>query len=544
MPGKDHVDFYYVKFSARAELQGEEIDITGFDIDYALNKIPVATIYPTVGREPTNNKEAKAVEALLDAQPFTPIKIYATFETDKDSPSDEKGFPYGSETLLFDGYITGITYQSNRSPAGGSIMLTAGAMGWLTGLRGTTCQTSKSTVKGPGGFAELLNLNNKRITMFDYKMAFATDGSGIVTDLWKEFIKPFFAELVNTNSVWGDSPNDSARSALRKMDNEKVFSGDATNELPLTFGEDAKNIEIVKEFVGQEMSRDIYKLWRNADLWSALMSLAYTFKFAIVPTIETASCVPAYGALNGEPHRYITTGEYTGIQLNVNTPFKIVKVVLTSTMGVSPFSPTPIPSAIVGLHSAESAWNDPELGARGQTVTEEAPAWLAGLTPVGKITRDSLGGDQLIIPDAVNPTANVTTPADDYQKFYSKYLTSDLGDRYAKTIAQHMLFAERAGVVSGRFRLDIAPGSLIKVQVIDDKFAEEGADEKAIYGQVQAVRLSVKAGAAGSVGSAQTDIVLGYVRTATEHEAAGDALTASSHPLYYTRFVGAKLWNE
>ena len=86
MPGKDHVDYYYVKFSARAELKGEEIDITGFDITYGVNSIPTATIYPTIGREPTNNKEAKAVEVLLKAQPFTSVKIYATFETDKDNP--------------------------------------------------------------------------------------------------------------------------------------------------------------------------------------------------------------------------------------------------------------------------------------------------------------------------------------------------------------------------------------------------------------------------------------------------------------------------
>jgi hypothetical protein len=297
--------------------------------------------------------------------------------------------------------------------------------------------------------------------------------------------------------------------------------------------------------VGQALARDVYTTWRSADLWAALMNIAYTFKFAIVPTIKSASCVAAYPALNGKEHRYITTNDYTDIQLRVNTPAKVVKVVVVGQLASSPYAPTPVTSAIIGLHSAENVWNDPELGARGHTITINAPAWLAGLTPIGSITRDSLGGNDILIPDALNPNAHVITPADDYQEVYSKYVTSDLGDRYAKVIAQSMLFAERRGSVTGRFRLDIAPGSLVKVQVINDKFAEEDAEEKAIYGQVQTVSLSVRAGAVGASGTAQTVFNIGYIRTAAEHEFAGDALTASSHPLYKdTRFVGAKLCNE
>ena len=544
MPGKDHVEYYYVRCRAYAELQGTQIDITGYEITYALNSIPIAQIFPTVGREPINNKEAKAVDALLNAQPFTPVKIYSKFETDKDSPADDPGFPYDEDVLVFDGYITGVTYQSTRNPAGGSVSLVAGAMGWLTGLRGTTAQTNTATVKGPGGFAELANLNNGKITMFSTQMAFTADGRGIVTDLWKEFVKPFFFDLIDNESVWGEAPNDSADAALSKMDDENVFSGDATNQLPLTFGEGADDIEIVKEYVGQGISKEVYAVWRHADLWTALRNIADKFMFFIVPLIETASCVPAYGALAGEPHRYITTDEYHDIRINMMTPSKVVKVVITGDEHSSPFSPTPIPSAIIGLHSVEDVWADPELAVRGFTVAIPAPDWLNGVTPVGKITRDSLGGDQLVIPDAVNPTANVTTPAIDYQEFYGKYVTSDIGDRCAKTIAQHMIFAERTGSVTGRYRLDIGPGSLIKVQVIDDKFAEEGADEKALYGQVQAVRLSMRAGAAGAVGSAHTSFNLKYVRTAQEQEGVGGALTSQNHPLYNKRFVGVKLWSE
>lgn len=542
MPSKDHVDFYYVRFSARADLNGQDVDVAGFSINYALDMIPTAEIYPTVGREPVNNKEARAVEALLEAQPFTPVKIYAKFETEKDNPGDDPGFPYDEDVLLFDGYITGITYQSTRNPAGGAVSLVAGAMGWLAGLRGTTTQSTTATVKGPGGFKELLNLYNTKITYFNIKMPFALDGSGIVTDLWKRFVKPFFTTLVDSPSVWGDAPNDSASSALSRMDKDAFASTNAQLPFQITVKGDI-GIDFAKEYVGQSIGRAIYGVWRKGDLWQALQWVANEFKFSVVPLIETASCVPVYGALNGKPHRYITTNDYNDIRLDVMTPMKIVKVAVVGSTITSGWSPTPITSAVLGLHSAEEAWNDPELGARGHTITVPAPAWLEGLVPIGKVSRDSLGGENLLIPDASNPSANATEPADDYQEIYSNYVKSEIGDLYAKTIAQHLLFAERRGTVTGRFRLDISPGSLVKVQVINDKFAEEGAEEKALYGLVMQVGLEVRAGAEGGSGRASTSFSLGFVRTAAEHEGKGDALTASAHPLYDRRFVGAKLWS-
>ena len=544
MPGKDHTNYYYVRFSAYAELAGEQIDIAGMSISYALNSIPTAQIYLTVGREPENNKEAKAVDKLLAAQPFTSIKVYAKFETTKDNPSDDPGFPIGKDVLLFDGYITGVTYKTSRSPAGGSVSLVAGAMGWLAGLRGTSAQTAKSTVKGPGGFAEIANLNNGGLSLFNVKQAFAEGVSGIPTDLWKKFIKPFFNEITKTKAVWGDSPNTSALSALGKMDNETVFSGKATNSLPFKFGENADDINIVGEFFGQDIGNHIFKLWRRANLWDALLSIGQDFGFSVVPLIDTASCVAVYPALNGEAHRYITTNDYSDISLDVKTSMKIVKVVVAGTIHSSPFSPTPITSVIVGMHSAEAAWADSALGALGQTIVRPAPPWLAAMTPIGIITRDSVGSDKLLIPDATNPTANVEVPETDYQEFFNRYLTSDLGDRYAKTIAQALLFADRSGTLSGRFRLDIGPGSLVKVQVIDDKFSEEGAPEKAIFGMVQSVNLELNAGRGGAVGMASTKFTLKFVRPAQEHELAGNALTSAEHPLYNTRFTGVKLWSE
>lgn len=544
MPGKDHTDYFYVKFSAYALLGGEQIDIAGMTVTYGLDSIPTAEIYPTVGREPRNNIEARAVEKLLAAQPFTTLSLYAKFETDNDSPSDLPGFPYNKDVLLFDGYISGVTYDTSRNPAGGWVSVKASAMGWLTALRGTTAQTSKSTVKGPGGFAEAANLNNKKLMLFNIKQAFAADGVGVTTNIWKEFVKEFFFELMDSPSVWGDSPNDSAYAALERMDDESVFSGSASNELPITLGELAGNATEVAEFFGQDIGNHIYKLWRDANLWDALMSIAEDFKFSVVPLIKTASCVPAYPALNGEPHRYITTSDYHTINLTANTPMKIVKVVLTGNMQSSPFAVSMVPGAVVGLHSAEDAWSDPEIGAKGQTLALPAPPWLVAATPIGRLTRGSLGQNKLLIPDADNPTANVETPDADYQQIYGNLVTSELGDLLAKAMCQPLLFAERFGTVDGRFRLDIAPASIVRIQVIDDKFAEKGVPEKSVYGQVQTVTLELNAGKDGSTGTAGTKLFVKYLRTEAEHELPGPALTSPDHPLYGERFTGVELWTE
>ena len=537
---KDHVDYYYVKWSAYATLGGSRIDIASFKLNYALDKIPEATIFPTVGIEPRSKTEAKAVKALLETEPYTPVEIFVRGETAMDSPqgSQTPGFPYNDDVMVFKGFYQGVGYQAQRSPAGGSVKLTGSVAHWLTSLTGTSSKNKVTAVKGPGGFAEIANIGAKP-GLFDIKALISAGIGSASANIWTEFAKLFFYELADNPDVWGESDNTSALDALDDMDDEDVFTGKADNSLviPADLTGDVPD-EMLVRFYAKGIAEPLFAAWRQHSLWDALGLIASEFAFRMVPLIKTATCAPVFGALGGDPFVTVGTDEYSDCFIYSSTPAMITKLVLTGqvAMATSPYSAVPIVSAIIGIASAEDVW-DSEVN--GITVEDRAPLWLANLSAIGPLTRESLGGDAGVIPDAVNPEANAKAPPYDYQEKFNNYLTSDIGDRVAKTRLFDKLLENRAGWISGRFRLDVCPGSTIKVQVIDDKFSKFNDDPKYVFGLVEGVELTMSAGAAGSVGHASTRFALKYVRTAVEHAGFGGFMTAEEHPVYEAKFVGA-----
>lgn len=545
---KDHVDYYYVRWYAYATLAGERIDIAGFDITYELDGIPQATIYPTIGTEPVSGKEAGAVSALLAAYPYTPLQIYIKGETDLDSPQGQQspGFPFNEFIKVFDGYYQGVGYRSSRSPAGGSVQVTGSAAHWLTALTGTSSKDTANTVKGPGGFAEVANLGQGP-GLFDIQAAIAgQEGFAATTELWTEFIKQMFYVIADTKSVWGESDNTSALSALDRMDDQKVFVDNASNQLKINLLAGI-NVppDMLTRFFGDSVAQPLFERWQEANLWTALLDAAGKFGFRIVPLIDTATCAPVFGALGGEPFTYITTAEYDDCFIVAATPTMVTKVVLVGRVAgsvVSVFSGKPVTSAVMGIASAEEAWKNPENNIGGVTLSIDAPSWIEGEVSVGPLTRQSLGGPRGIIPDAVNPAINAIAPDYDYADKYNNYLTSTLGDKVAQTILYNEMLKYRSGRVSGRFRLDICPGSTVGLQVIDDKFSKFNESPQYMFGLVHGVRLTMQAGGAGSSGTAKTSFELRFMRTGTEHTGHGSYFTAPEHPIYETHFLGTKLW--
>ena len=540
---KNRDNYYYVRCSAYAELDGKQLDITGFEVEYKLDSIPTVRLFPTVGREPRSNKEAKAVDAFLKASEYTKLKVYAKFETKQDNPdASDAGFPYDKDVLVFDGYFMGISYQSTRSPAGGSIALVCDGAGWLTGLAGSTLQNSFSTAKGPGGFSELANTKGAGLGLFDVQSSFFAAAEGTITSLWLDYIKPLFLEIVNNKSVWGESPNTSALAALQRMDGNIFIGPDAPNSLSFESFTASLDVTLLAKFLTTQVGMIAYRTWRSADLWTSLRRMAELFLFRIVPTIDTAACAPVYPVLGGAVYKTITANDYHSISLRARTSAKFTKYVLVGDIGTisSPWGPIPRYSGILGFFDVGQT-----LGGdtRGLTIVEQAPLWIEAEAPSGAMTRLSLGGNKFAIPDAASPGAFNAAPELDYQKLYNDQMQSELGDSYAKARVQPLNLVERYGGVEGRFRLDIAPGSTIAVELIDDKFSQDGAEPPVLIGLVEAVTLVMSSGKAGPIGNASTALALSHLRSQAEHDKA-NILTSTDHPIYHQRFVGLKLWSE
>ena len=557
--GKDHTNYYRVKYTAYAELDGEKVDIVGFQAKYELDRIPTIKVWPTIGRDPSNDKEAEAVSKFLDADQYTPLKVYANFETEMDNPEeDEPGFPYGEDVLIFDGYLMGSDYTTSRSPVSGTMRLEVSGANWLTGLAGTDSHTEGTTVKGPAGWDELANPSSpdgtKGVGVLDIQALITVNPERAAIDFWLQYVKLVFRSITRNRSVWGATENESAFKALTNMDNTKAFTGDATNVLRLNFGGGDVDLEFLGQFLTQFVSKKIFSMWRHGEggsLWGALDVIRQLFLFHVVPLIETAGCCAVYGALGGEPHRTITTNDYTAINMysvaqKMTTKYVVVGGQDTFTV---PRSTTPRKSGtqgLIGFYDINKEIRKAGDVVVGQSIIARAPMWLAAETEIGVITRESLGvgGEKFGIPDAMNPDAYTGAPEKDYQLLYNNVRTSELGDNYAKAKLQEANLVTRGGGLSGRFRLDISPGSLVKVEVIDDKFADADAEPKYVFGMVNTVLLELDSGRSSPIGTAATTFALKYVRTEEEHDK--DYLTSKGHPLWGVagseRFVGTKLW--
>jgi len=546
-------NYYHVRWSAHAELDGQRIDISFLQAVYMLDAIPTITFSPVVGVNASSGEDAGGVEQLLNAAPFTPIKVYIKGETDEDGPqgSGTPGFKYNTDVLIFDGYFTGVTYQSLRSAIGGTVTVRAEAASWLVGLLGTTVHNQYTAIKGPGGFAEIASVGNEAnptLAPCNISNVFVAGADQAVADLWREFIKPLFNAITEVESVWGSEDNTSAIDALDKMDNDAGFPGDSA-DITLSFGSLAPAVskETFGEWLGSSVAKHLFYAWKCGSLWEALISLSKEFRFRIVPLIETATCAPVFGALGGDAYIVVGADEYHDITMAMQTPEMITKIVVVSSGSAitHPFSGKPITSAVVGEASAKEAFAGPLLEVAGKAVKIQAPTWLVNEPAIGRFTKISLGKDKMAIPDASNPGAFTSTPSgdDDYIETLNTFLRTEAGDAFAKTVMYDTLLASRVGGLAGRFRLDIAPGSTIAVEVIGGKFSQ-GATDQYIYGLVQGVTLEMNAGDSGGSGRAVTVLGLSYVRTGQEHTGYGGYMTEDEHPLYKTAYRGTKLWIE
>ena len=547
-------NYYRVKWSGYAEIGGERIEIAQLVITYALDSVPLAAFTPVVGRDPRTGEEQNAIDSLLDAEPYIEVKIYVKGETEEDSPqgSGTPGFKYDEDMLVFDGYYQGVRYVSGMNPAGGSVVVAGIAAGWLTGLIGTNAQTRLNTVKGPGSFAEVANVSvegsENPVAMVNVTSAFSVAADKAVTDLWKEFIKPLFTAITETKAVWGSSDNTAAVSALDRMDDEAAFPADSA-DTTLSFGAVRGDVpeKAIGEWLGNSVARRVYYDWRGSTLWDALVNMGRDFLFRIVPLIETATCAPVFGALGGDPYMVIKPDEYHDVTMNAQTPEIVTKVVVVSSAAAipGPFQAAPKIGAVIGIASCEEVWGGPVLPAAGETVRVDAPDWLAAETSVGYMTRQSLG-DRINVPDAVNPDAFLVVPEEekDYRKIYNNYLSSEIGNKFAQTIMHDVMFNTRSGTVTGRFRLDISPGSTIAVELIGGgKFSDDN-EPRYVYGLVEETRITMNAGTAGGSGFASTSYRMTNIRTAQEHTGYGGYLTNDVHPLYDVAFRGTKLWTD
>jgi hypothetical protein len=171
---------------------------------------------------------------------------------------------------------------------------------------------------------------------------------------------------------------------------------------------------------------------------------------------------------------------------------------------------------------------------KGAVMIGQAPAWLASMVSPSLYGDDASGAFDGC-SNSLSPGDGKDTGARDKIPAKGKKIKAAL-DAYARCRYAQEVLKGRMQVVSGIFRVDIAPGSLVRIEGASEKFIGDYDGLAGIaFGQVLRVTLVLDAEAP----SAGTAFHVGFVRS--EWENGRDATSVDAHPIYKKAFNGCPL---
>ena len=537
-------DLYYVRVSAKAKIGGTEYPLRGFDVTYELDEVPKATLEIALGRGmsgPGKNKVSSGHGMLESIKPFTPVEISVNLKADPPgrftSSKDDSGLKDGEDQVIFTGFL--FTPEQTKDRVGVSAAMTFRALGYPAALGGST-QFGTGLINvwsdsGPGKLIARLGTGvEPKGKGGDGKAEGATLSSIDAFLLEKSqpkkilnrFILLLFQRFLNlTSSFNKDSSNLSARAALNRM----IGSPLGVPDLELDYG------RIKSKYYDRALCRyyvrNAFEPWRNpltgGDLWSALRALANQALFKIVPAINHDAMAPVTYGLGGEAWRSFEPSDYWTIQM-LPDQFTPEFYSYVWKVGVS------MPAANYSHYQNEYqigkvlGYSQLPLGilveapVEGKLITVPPPDFLICPGPPG--SDSGLGG--ATVPDAADPTTNYAET--NFGDELNVWVKLAMGNGYASAVLRDRMFEHRKCEITGRFRLDIAPGSLVKIKTIGERFVSESEE---LYGHATRVYLR------GEPGRMETTVRVTAVRTQAEH----DRFTVDRHPLFERRWVGAML---
>ncbi len=309
----------------------------------------------------------------------------------------------------------------------------------------------------------------------------------------------------------------------------------------------------------------------NETFWDRLLRAASNFQFSIVPAVNRATVVPITPSGNGEPHRVIKASEIFSIESSGITD-RIPRGMALWTPESQSFSgilsgfslKAPSQADFIGRFDLKKALDDEVEKARNNTkltdvqklaletnaevaglglwIFRTIPMWLADYNAFDSALADSVrkpDSKTVSIPTAYSlgkkPDPPPDTDAEEDQEILKRV---SLGDRWAHTSFLDEAFRSRVAVMSGKFRVDIAPGSTVRMETIGGNIKNipgTNAYTGSLQGLVNQVTLQLDAETA----TAATILSLSHVRN--ESEIVSKSFSPDKHPLYNESYAGGLL---
>lgn len=528
----------------------QKIDILKFSSQFGLNSIPQATCSVALGVSASDTKNVSTAHGILSklkykvkARVYAIVKQIVTEIPPNIKVNDDSDIFNGKPFLLFDGYTSGSGYRRS----GSSIEYVVSLEHWLSDL---TASSALSPDLQPGvPFSLFFPSVRPSIESEIYpgvKTTLAGDVysfSAVQQDLWGLGIKKFLTDVANKNALstaqedltgvgviggggagaFLTEKNTSALSALAK------FLSTGPYHVPLKFKDNGNTAQIVCNIL-RSMANKSMSAFEGTTFWDNIMIQGASLMYNVAPTVNWAIVVPRLPNYR-EALKTIYTSEITSFDISTGMPRFLKGVLLKCGQASSHGLPGVGPNNVPGSSSALSFYNSGLYvvkNAVGTMLVQNGPDWL----------------DLPAEPDTVSNASPVhNLQANQNQNAINTAIgkaiegNKNTANAVAQVIYANEILKYRSGSVSGRLRMDICPGSIVKIDTQSVRGSAISLQyDYPIFGCVDQVSVYIDAVAA----QASTSFTVSNVRSETENS--DDTLTLSENPIYESVWKGAPLY--
>jgi hypothetical protein len=523
------------KFRVWCTVDDKEFQVTSFHTSFEINAIPTAQIAVPVGRNVYTEESAQIHTSVREFKISNVVKVYMSVETP--GGADDEDWPAG-DILIFEGFLSGTGFRKSVT----EVSYILHVQHWLVQLTYSSCLSADSHPMNPaqltypsivplrvasGGGA--LGVNGQLPYGFESAISEEIGSDG---DLWGDVLLPWLVKTANENFYdsyderidstvvsAGERPNTAALAALKRLS----LVGDYK---PLVLDLAAVDSDTIASAIEQDVQQTTYMSFANTTFWNKIIrDFGGNYLFSVVPRISDAYVAPRIGGIRSVFRHSIEADEYASVDMGarLEQPLKGVGIVASGAVLSGPFANE------VGI----GGWYSPDEDEDGLIMIRGGPAWLqyalipasfaaVSAAPTGVVGSSSQpgGGIQGTQPDITTSSQTLKT----------------MLDRYAEAVYVHEALKARQGSLTGKLRFDIAPGSIVKIEVAGDAFIPEDRLGGALYAHILRVTIAIK------YGQASTSFVLSHIRT--EEENAKDGLSIDRHPIYDATWTGTSLSDD
>lgn len=516
-------------FKAWAVIDGKTLDCSSFESNWAPDTVPTANINLALGREVRSLKTSLAHRLKLSQK----IKVKVYWEAKNLSGTFKEKWKNGTQ-LLFDGDVVGQGYRRN----GGVASLSLALQHWIGRLGSGSCISGSSH---PSNSADLTfspaapsnlcadisaHAGPENTDIFQYVK------KGLTTDLWENGLKPWFKclatqEAFNLHGLIPGAPRSSERPDLVPAI-DRIVSAVPIKLNLRNANADSLAVAIASNICARAKSpQEIY----SSTMWDVLVAIMSEYYLSIIPCIDKAYVVPFIPGLR-KPFGKVTGADFGdfGYQAGLSKPWRGVVLLgsgLASAHGaISNAGPAPRQNCRGGLFENPASPN-------GVYMTKPLPGWLDGVQSAG-YSASTVGGGGQVKATALRPKAGVAPKLEAPDKEAEK--EADLRNAYAQCVyVEEALRSRQNSIDEQRLRTDLAPGSVVTIESVGEKFIEDDGTEAILYGTISQVTMVLNA----EKGGAGTAYQISNIRNREENTT--DAMSVASHPLWSTSWSGIAL---